>query len=120
MSLVSTTFTIPTTLIVVIAVYLIGIWVSFFIFGLMNWKIEAIETVVPALVWPLFWTGACILAFGDWCEEVSMCDDRDRFKRCIAFIKRLIDYSTLPIRPFSFGKKLSELRQRKRKSEWRR
>ena len=120
MSLASTIVTIPTTLIVVIAVYLIGIWVSFFIFGFMKWEIEAVGTVFPALLWPLFWTGACIIAFGDWCEEVSMRDDRDRFKRCLAFIKWLVDCSTLPIRPLSFGKKVAELRQRKRKAEWRR
>ena len=113
MILDSTTAEIPTTVIIGVAIYLIGIWVTLFFFGLNRCRGEHILMVLPTLLWPLFWCCAAIVSFGDWCEEVSHREKTDAARRCLVFVKKFLDLATLPLRPLSLGRKVSDWRSRK-------
>lgn len=104
---------VPVCLIVCISVYLIGMWVTLFFHGLIKYDDERIMTFITALLWPLFLCCAAIVIFGDWCEQVSQRKKTDTARRCLVCVKKFLDFATLPLRPFSFGMKVSDWRSRK-------
>lgn len=113
MILASTTVEIPTTVIIGVAIYLIGLWVTLFFLGLNKFFGGLIFIAITALLWPLFWCCAAIVILGDWCEEVSQRNEHDTARRCLVFVKKFLDFATLPLSPFSFGRKVSDWRNRK-------
>ena len=113
MILDSTTAEIPTTVIIGVAMYLIGMWVTLLFHGLNKRADERILIVTTVLLWPLFWCCAAFVRYGDWLEEVSQRNVHDTTRRCLVFVKKFLDLATLPLRPFSLGWKVSDWRSRK-------
>ena len=113
MIVASTTVVIPIPLIIGVTIYLIGVWVTLFFLGLNKFPGELIFIAMAALLWTLFWCCATIVCFGDWCEEVSQRNVHDTARRCLVFVKKFLDFATLPLMPFSFGEKVSNWRSRK-------
>lgn len=113
MIVASTTVVIPIQLIIGIAIYLIGMWVTLFFIGFNRYRGEHILIVLPTLLWPVLWVAVVCVRFGDWCEEVSQRKKTDITRRCLVFVKKFLDFATLPLRPFSLGRKVSDWRSRK-------
>ena len=109
MILASITSCVPTSLIVCVAAYLIGAWVTAFLLGVMDWVPDYDYVCVFwfSLIWPLYCFVIGMLMLEEWCKE------SDTGRRCLAFVKSLFDFATLPFRPFSLGKKLAGCRRKK-------
>lgn len=104
----STNVEIPTPLIVFVAVYLCGLWITSFYLGFDRYPDEPFLIVISSVFWPLFWISALVVTCGDKLEEIASRDNRDLMKRLVCGVISWIRIALLPLRPFSFGRAVSE------------
>ena len=103
----STTVEIPTFLIVVIAVYLFGVWITAFALGFDRYPDEPFIVVFASAFWPAFLISIIVVSCCDKLEEIVSRDNKDRMKRLVCSVIGLIRIALLPFRPFAFGRAVS-------------
>ena len=103
----ATILQIPTSLVVCIAVYLAGMWITVLYIGMSGFPDDNSCIVVSGLLWPLFLLLLAVVNLGDW---MDMADQGYRgvwaqaIVRCIG---RALHHASLPFRPYTLGREIA-------------
>lgn len=104
----STILVIPMPLIVSIAVYMAGIWITAVYLGAAGYDDDTFCVVVSSVLWPLFLLLIGITNLGDWLYEAADGRYGERAQAIVHSIGSVLRYISLPCRPFLVGRMLKK------------
>ena len=117
----ATILQIPMSLVVCIAVYLAGMWVTALYIGIAGYDDDNFCIVVSSLIWPLFLLFLAAVNLGDWLDMADQGYRGAWAQAIVRCIGRVLHYASLPFRPYTLGREIAgwygAWRQRRRSRE---
>ena len=106
--MISTILEIPKPLIVSIAVYMAGIWITAIYLGAAGYDDDPPCVTISSVFWPLFLLLIGIVNIGSWLDAAAQGLHGYRMQAIVHRIWSVLHYISLLCRPFLLGRMLKE------------